>query len=386
MKKIIVLGAGLVGKAITIDLAQNHEVTSVDLNENALDELGIHHKIHTVKANLTEYANIKDLIKEYDLVIGAVPGFMGFNVLKSVIEAGKNIVDISFFDEDPFLLDELAKKNNVTAVTDCGVAPGMSNLILGYHNQLMKIESFECYVAGLPVKPEWPWKYKAVFSPIDVIEEYIRPARIVENSKIIIKPALSEPEILNFEKVGPLEAFNTDGLRSLVKTMTIPNMKEKTMRYPGTIDYLKVLRETGYFDKEPVKINGTEIRPIDLTAKVMFPKWKLKDGEEDFTVMRIIIKDKHQECIYDLYDRYDKNTNTISMARTTGYTCTAVANLVLEKKFIQKGVCPPEYIGANAKCFNEVIEYLKQRNVIYKFRSSITKPTNLHIVKSLKEE
>ena len=369
-KRIIVLGAGLVGKTIAIDLAQDHEVTSVDINEEVLHEIAVDHKIDTIKADLSDHVNTKKIIQDYDLVIGAVPGFMGFNTLKAVIEAGKNIVDISFFPEDPFELDKLATDNEVVAIVDCGVAPGMSNMIMGYHNEQMEVETFKCFVGGLPLNPEWPWKYKAVFSPIDVLEEYIRPARYIENGKQVVKQALSDPEIIDFGEAGKLEAFNTDGLRTLAKTMKAPNMIEKTLRYPETIEYLKVLRDTGYFDKEKIKINDTEIRPIDFTAKLLFPKWKMKEGEEDFTVMRVIISGKedgeNKEYVYDLYDKYSKSTQTISMARTTGYTCTAVANLILNDQYLDQGISPPEYIGAKKLCFDNVVKYLEQRNVCYK--------------------
>ena len=140
-----------------------------------------------------------DLISDFDLVVGAVPGFMGYKMMKDVIEAKKNIVDISFYLEDPFGLDELAKKNNVIAVMDCGVAPGMGNIIFGHHNESMEISDYECLVGGLPVKREWPYEYQAVFSPIDVIEEYIRPARYVQNKKIIVREALSDTELVELQ-------------------------------------------------------------------------------------------------------------------------------------------------------------------------------------------
>ena len=124
--------------------------------------------------------------------MGAVPGFMGYKMMKDVIEAGKNIVDISFYPEDPFVLNELAKEKGVVAVMDCGVAPGMGNIILGHHNNTMEVIDYECLVGGLPEKREWPFEYQAVFSPIDVIEEYVRPARFVKGSKMITKEALSD--------------------------------------------------------------------------------------------------------------------------------------------------------------------------------------------------
>lgn len=381
MKKIVVLGAGLVGKAMAIDLAENFEVTSVDVNEQALADV----QKHGVKTEKVDFSNLQLLsstIQPFDLVVGAVPGFLGLQTARAVIEAGKNMVDISFFPEDPFQLDELAKKKNVTVVTDCGVAPGMGNIILGYHNKRMKINSYECLVGGLPLVREWPYEYKAVFSPIDVIEEYIRPARYVLNSAMVVKEALSDPELVHFDGVGTLESWNSDGLRSLIKTMpNIPNMIEKTLRYPGCIEYLRVLRESGFFSYEEVDVKGVKVRPIDLTAKLLFPKWKLKPGEEEFTVMRIRMSgeenlpagqagNKSKTYEYNLLDRTEKISGTLSMARTTGYTCTAAANLVLSGKFNRKGICPPEYLGEEESHFNFVVDYLKQRGVHYKVRTS----------------
>lgn len=373
MKKVLVLGAGLVGKAMAIDLATTFDVTAVDINEQPLSELS-RVGIKTQKADITNSTILASLLKPFDLVIGAMPGFLGFETCRQVIEAGKNMVDISFFPEDPFLLNELAKEKQVTIVTDCGVAPGMGNIILGYYNKKLTVKSYECLVGGLPLVREWPFEYKAVFSPIDVIEEYVRPARYVLHGKEIIKEALSDPELIHFEGVGTLESWNSDGLRSLIKTMPhIPDMIEKTLRYPGSIEYLRVLRKAGFFSYETVDINGAKIRPIDLTAKLLFPKWKLKPGEEEFTVMRIrIVGDENgqeRRIQYNLLDRTDKTSGTLSMARTTGYTCTAAAHLLLNNRFNKLGVFPPEFLGEDENDFKFITDYLKLRGVTYTLSS-----------------
>ena len=373
-KKIIVLGAGLVGSAIAEDLHKNHDVTSLDPSQERLDFMASK-GVKTLKGDATDAAELTKAIAGFDLVIGAVPGFMGYRVCETVIKAGKNMVDISFFPEDPFGLDALAKQHGVTIVTDCGVAPGMGNIILGYHDMHMSIQRYECLVGGLPVVREWPWEYKAVFSPIDVIEEYTRPARYVQNSQEVVREALSDAELIEFPGLGTLESWNSDGLRSLIKTMAhIPDMIEKTLRYPGCIEYLKVLRAAGFFSYEPVEINGMPVRPIDLTAKLLFPQWKLKPGEEDFTIMRIVMEGMEngskRRYTYHLLDRFNRDTQTISMARTTGYTCNAVAELVLEGKFQQPGINPPEFVGRAAGCYERVVEYLAQRNVIYTIEST----------------
>jgi lysine 6-dehydrogenase len=370
MKKVIVLGAGLVGKAMAIDLAKSCDVTATDINEDALKEVA-KHGIKTQRLDFSNLSALSSAIQSFDLVIGAVPGFMGFQTVKTVIEAKKDMVDISFFAEDPFLLDELAKKNGVTIVTDCGVAPGMGNIILGYHNKRMNIDTYECLVGGLPLVREWPYEYKAVFSPIDVIEEYTRPARYVQNGAMVTKEALSDAELVHFENAGTLESWNSDGLRSLIKTMpNIPNMIEKTLRYPGCIEYLRVLRETGFFSHEEMDVKGMKIRPIDVTAKLLFPKWKLKPGEEEFTVMRIrmIGQEKGVKKMYEynLFDRTDKSTNTLSMARTTGYTCTGAAQMVLNGAYQRIGISPPEFLGEEESNFKFMIKHLEDRGVIYK--------------------
>ncbi|MCX6295348.1 MAG: saccharopine dehydrogenase NADP-binding domain-containing protein, partial [Bacteroidetes bacterium] len=245
MKKIIVLGAGMVGSAIAIDLAKKYFVTVADLNENALEKLkGKNSQITMLQLNAKDKKLLIAAITPFDIVVCAVPGFMGYETLKTILETGKNVVDISFFPENALDLDALAKQKGVTAIVDCGVAPGMDNIILGYYNEKMNLTDFECLVGGLPKVKKWPFNYKAPFSPIDVIEEYTRPARYVENGEIITKPAMSDIEHIEMDGVGTLETFNSDGLRSIIFTMPhIKNMKEKTMRYPGHIEKVLALRD-----------------------------------------------------------------------------------------------------------------------------------------------
>lgn len=367
MKKVVVLGAGLVGRTITSELARKYEVKAVDINP-ALRTIFSDKKIKTIKADLSSQSEIKKIVRDFDLVIGALPGFMGFNALKSIIEAGKNVVDISFFSEDPFILDELAKQKDVTAIVDCGISPGLSNIILGYHNEKMEIVNCRCIVGGLPYKRNWPFEYKAFFSPIDVIEEYTRPARIVVNGKIVEKSALSDPEIINYKEVGDLEAFNSDGLRSLLKTMKIPNMIEKTLRYPGHIELMKIFREVGFFSDKEIEVSGQTIRPIDLTAKLLFPFWSPEKGEKDFTLLDFHIEgneaDRKISHRYFIFDNNKQDEDNSSMARTTGFTCCAAASFILDNNYERKGISPPEYLGRDEKFYNYVLSYLSNKGII----------------------
>lgn len=183
--------------------------------------------------------------------------------------------------------------------------------------------------------------------------------------------------MLFFPGVGTLESFNTDGLRSLAKTIKCPNMKEKTLRFPGHVRLMEVLRESGFFDKTPIEINGTKILPLDFTARIMFPKWQLKPGEEDFTVMRVTVEgvnaDGRQETVtHDLLDRFDTKNGVTSMARTTGYTGTAGVRLIAEGKFRRPGINPPEYVGEDGACLEFVLAHLAERNIHY--RKTVTQP------------
>jgi len=368
--KIIVLGAGLVGKAIALDLASEPEfsLTSVDLRPEALAELASA-GIKVISQDISQPEATKGLVRDYDLVINAVPGYLGFQSLKACLEAGRKVVDISFFPENPFELESLAKKQKLTAVVDCGVAPGLSNMLAGYGlSQLDKAFSVTIYVGGLPVVRKWPFEYQTVFSPTDVIEEYLRPARCLENGQLIIKPALSEPEFLEFEKLGTLEAFITDGLRTMIETLNVPEMVEKTLRYPGHREKMLALRQAGFFAEQPVEIAGQKVRPVDLTAKILFPRLNTKAGEEDLTILRVIIngeKDGYPlRLTYDLFDRFDRKSGIHSMARTTGYTATAVARAVAQGLIKKTGIIAPEFFGLEPEVFNFIRRELLNREIV----------------------
>ena len=370
MLHVVVLGAGRVGGAMAKDLAPEFKVTVADRSEAALARMG-KAGLATRCAELALPEAVKAAVADADLVVGAVPGFMGFATAKAVLEAGKPLVDISFFDEDCFELDVLAKRQQLTAIVDCGIAPGCGNLILGdASRQWDRITRFECLVGGLPVVRTWPYEYKAGFSPIDVIEEYTRPARYVEAGQVVTLPALSEPELLDFEGLGTLESFNTDGLRSLIRTFPqVPDMKEKTLRYPGHIEKMRVFRESGFFGKGKIRVAGTEISPLDLTTALLFPMWSMQEGDEDFTVMRVTVEGeqggRRVRKELSLLDRYDRTTKITSMARTTGYTCTAAVRLVAQGGYTRPGISPPELVGQQPGAWDFIRADLARRGVVF---------------------
>jgi len=367
----------MVGSVMAADLADDFDVTIADANPAALERAAARTggRAKTVAADLSNPAELRRVIEPADIVLGALASRIGFATLRTVIEAGKNYADISFMPENALELDALAKQHGVTAVVDCGVAPGMSNLLSAHSASRMgRCDSIEIYVGGLPVERRWPFEYKAGFAPSDVIEEYTRPARYVVDGKVIIKEALSEPELMNFEGVGTLEAFNTDGLRSLGDTLDVPDMKEKTLRYPGHIELMRVFRETGLFSKDEIAVGDVMVKPLDVISTLMFPKWTYEDGEGDLTVMRIIVDGvldgKPVRHTWDVLDFLNPKTGFTSMSRTTAFPCAIVARLIASGKLSTPGVLPPELFAQDRDIVDHILAAHTERHVNYRFTES----------------
>lgn len=357
------------GHAIVRDLAavDDYSVTVADVDPVALEGLE-EDGAEGIPVDLSVPENVSKVVADADLVVGAVPGFMGFATVERVLAEKKPIVDISFFPEDAAGLENAAEEAGVPCLVDCGIAPGLTNMILGrLEEEMEETHSFESLVGGLPVERTWPWDYKAPFSPGDVIEEYMRPARLRVNGEEITVPALSDVELVHFPGLGTLEAFNTDGLRSLLRTCETPNMVEKTMRYPGHAERMRVLREAGFFSRQEISTPSGTVRPRDLTESLLFNQWSFEEGEPDLTVMRITVEGvqdgKDVRYTLNLLDYYDPDTETSSMARTTGYTCTAMANLVARGTWDRPGLATPEMVGRNEACFDAVVDHLSERGV-----------------------
>ncbi len=356
MNNVLVLGGGRIGAAIAQNLSQDNQVTLVDLSIAHLTHLSS--QLSLISADVSDFQTLSQISTGFDWVVGALPSRMGFNCLKQLIELEKNVVDISFFAEDALSLDALAKQKNVTAVVDFGLAPGLSNLFAGHFvEHFDEVDDFTCMVGGVPVERLKPFEYKAPFAPLDVIEEYTRPARMKRHGKQVIFPAMSEIESVYFKGIGHMEAFNTDGLRSLLQTVNIPNMSEKTIRYNGHAQFIQKLIDAGFFTP----------KHIENTAKVLLEQWQFADNEPDLTVMQIKAKGTKDgqaiEETYQLIDHYDEINNISSMARTTGYTCAAGLRLATNHT-LPHGVLPPEIIGQNHSWFKQIITDLAKEDVI----------------------
>ena len=347
--RIAVLGGGMVGSLIAHELSNNYYVTVFD---NAKLNLG---NVETIVQDVTS-ENFKTKITEYNIAVNCLPGFMGFKMLETLIDLDISCVDISFMPEDCLTLVEKASNKNCTAIPDAGVAPGLSNLIVGNIIAKNDIEEIKIMVGGLPKEKNPPWNYRAPFSPIDVIEEYTRPARIKINGKILVKEALSDIQNFEAEGIGELESFLTDGLRTLLHSdkliSKVPNFSEYTIRYPGHADLVKSLIQAGGFAEGQ----------IEDTCEELFKHWKLTD-EEEFTFMLILARTKDgKEINYTIYD--EKTGGWSSMSRTTGLTACAFTELLISRKINDRGIQCPEVLGKDEEKYNFVIDYLLNKGII----------------------
>lgn len=370
MKRIAVLGAGLVGGLVARDLAADPEIdaTCWDADPGAVSRLETVGRLTARRADLRDTAAVDEAVRDADAVAVAVPGALGTRVVRAVLSRGKPLVDISFSPEDPFLLDALARDAGVPAVVDCGVAPGLSNLLAG--RAVAEFESAErvrILVGGLPVRRVWPWEYRLVFSLTDVLEEYTRPARFREAGVERTRPALSDVELVEFDEIGTLEAFLSDGSRTLLRTVDAPDLVEKTLRWPGHADRARVLRDSGFLDQAPLPGLPASVSARAVTEAVLSRAWRLPDGEEEFTVLRVEVEGLRSgvrvKVVYDLFDRTDPVTGATSMARTTGFPCAIVARMLARGEWTRPGVAPPEFLGRDAAITASVLDALAVRGV-----------------------
>ncbi len=364
------------GSEIARDLARSNsfsEVVVVDAKRENLDRLR-GQRIRTVKTDAFHGSSLTKFFKESDIVCGALPGHLGFEMMRKVIGAGKNFVDISYTPENPFVLDKLAKKNDSILVPQCGVAPGLSNICVGdASRRLSKVDAVRIMVGGLPRYPRPPLNYQFVFSPDDLINEYTRPARLIKHGQVKVAPALSGLGEIRFPGIGELEFFVTDGLGTLLTSFPeIQEMSEYTLRYPGHARIMESLRTLGLLDKAPMNVDGNSIEPRRIVLEMM-RSLTANGRKEDLLAFRVEVRGRGrrrpQEVNYQMLDFYDTKLKATAMARTTAYTCTAITHLVAEGEITKKGVVPPEDIGREERFFRFVRSFLKARGVLLRIRS-----------------
>ena len=301
--------------------------------------------------------------------MGALPHAFSEYAILSTIRAGVDFVDLIFgwrFSRTG--IDSAAKKKGITIIPACGLAPGLTNILaMAGAEQLDKVNEIHIKVGGIPEKPRPPLNYRIVFSFEAVLEEYLRDARIIKHGKIIDVPALSGLETLSFPNpIGRCECFYTDGLSTLVQTMrNVPEMDEKTIRWPGHVDQLKTLIECGLLDMAPVEFDQTRIVPRKFVSRLLSDKLML-GRDRDLTLLRVDVTGKkgkrrvHRR--YEMIDHYDATHGTTSMARTTAFPCAIAAQILGSGRVATKGVCPPEIAFRN-ELREEFLTYLKQRGL-----------------------
>ena len=352
--RAVVLGGGVVGEAAAWDLTQVApvaEVTIVDRDAARLDALAARLGVRTRLADLRDVEVVARLVADADVSIGTLPSTLALPVIGELARLGRRHVDVSFLADDPRVHHAVAQRSGATIVYDCGIAPGVSHLLVGHAvRDLVRGVSACIDVGGLPVDPRPPFFYKAPFAPADVIEEYTRPARLIRDGRPITLPALSEAVTIDVPGVGPLEAFNTDGLRSLVDTVAADAMVERTLRYPGHLTAMRVLSDAGFFDTVPVRAGDHLVSPRQLTMAMLFPQWQYQPGERDLTVLRVEASGqdasgRERRHEWWLVDRPAPGSRLSSMARTSGCPAAICARWLVSGLPLTAGVHPPERLG-----------------------------------------
>jgi len=370
--KIIVLGCGKIGSVIARDLAEsidNVEIVAADKNKAQASALAKQLKNGTcISLDAGDYRGLVDSLKGFDLAVGALPGNHGFNAIKAAIEAEVNMVDVSFAPESPLILNSEANDAGVTVIPDCGVAPGLSNILVGYAvSKLDRTREVHIMAGGIPEQPIPPLDFILTWSVEGLIDEYMRNPRIIEKGRVVEVPALSGLEEVFFPCIGKLEAFYTDGLRTLLHTMSgVENMWEKTLRYKGHAEKIILLKSLGFFDDAPIVTDNTQIVPRVLTAKLM--ERSLKGIElGDILAMTVEVAGdslgEEARLKYIVLDRYDKEKKVTAMARTTGYTASIIARKLVQGAIDHVGVVPPEKLGMDCAFFEDFLSELNNKGV-----------------------
>lgn len=366
--KILVIGCGKVGSEIVKDLAREREVDSViaaDASIENLKRLRGTENVETKRLDISQKKAVQQAFKSADLVCGALPGRIGFQVMLNAVEAGRDVVDISYTLENPFKLQGKARDKDVVVVPQCGVAPGLSNMCVGdAYAKLGNISRVRVFVGGLPQKPVGPLNYRIVFSLEDVINEYSRPVHVIENGRKTRVEPMSGRGFLNFPRIGKLEYFLTDGLGSLPTSYPkVRDMYELTLRYPGHADMMETLRVLGFFDRGKITVDGGTVEPRKLALTLLKDKMSL-GTPQDLLAMRIEVEGRKGRLVrYQVLDYYDRQRHVSAMARTTAYPCTSVALLVGRGKIRRTGVVTPERIAEDSGNFGFVLSRLKKRRV-----------------------
>lgn len=357
--RMLVLGAGLQGSACAFDLLQNPEVRQVRLADLRFDHLPAFLAPYSGPRLLPTTLDVRDhgavaaVMRECDAVMSAIPYYFNFPLAQLAVEAGVHFCDLGGNTEIVFQQKELAARaaeRGVTVVPDCGVAPGMVNILAQYGiAQLDETEAVRIYVGGLPQNPEPPLEYQIVYSLEGVLDYYTTLSWVVRDGRRVQVRALSEREPVTFPPpLGPLEAFHTAGGLSTMAFRyegRIPTMEYKTLRYPGHAEKMEVIRDLGLLDLEPVEVKGLPVVPRELFISVVGPKLTKPQGRDVLALRVIVTGRKNGEAAtrrFDLVDRYDEAHGISAMMRTTGYSLSITGQMQARREVQPPGVWTPD--------------------------------------------
>ena len=323
---------------------------------------------------------LQKLLPNFDVGVGALPHGLAEEAVFAALDSGLDFVDLiySWRYEKSNPIDAKARQKGVTIVPACGLAPGLTNILAKYAaDQMEDVEAVKILVGGIPEVPKQPLNYKVVFSIDAVIEEYVRDALVIRGGKRTLAPALSEVEELEFQDLpdARFEAFITDGLSTLPETMKrVKEMEEKTIRWRGHAEQVQLLMDLGLFSERPVnlKTTGARVSPRALISTLLDKKLAMHQGDRDMTLLRVSVQGKKKKGDrvtrihrYEMVDKFDSETQTTSMARTTAYPCSIVAQMILEGKVSEKGFIPPE-LAIKDDRFDEFISRLERKGISIK--------------------
>ena len=357
--RMLVLGAGLQGSACAYDLLQNDEVTEVRLADIDVGHIAPFLGPYSGKRLIPTRLDVRDeeavraLMRESDAVMSAIPYYFNFDLARHAAEVGVHFCDLGGNTDivfDQRTLDEKAKAKDITIIPDCGLAPGMVN-ILAQHgiDQMDNVDEVKIFVGGLPQNPEPPLNYQIVYSLEGVLDYYTTLSWVVRDGKRVQVKALSEIEPVQFEEpVGELEAFHTAGGLSTMAFRyegKIPAMEYKTLRYPGHAKIMEAIRELGLLELEPIDVKGMKVVPRDVAVAAMGPRLTKPKGR-DLVALRVSVKGqkdgKQKTLSYELVDRYDEERGISAMMRTTGYSLSITGQMQARREVGQAGVHTPD--------------------------------------------
>ncbi len=357
--RALILGAGMQGRAVAFDLVHSEgveEVLLADADLRKAEEAAAWLRSRKARAGQLDVADRERLVEAmrgFNVVVSAVPYFYNWDVARAAVEARVNMCDLGG-NTDIVLreleLDEAASRAGITIVPDCGLAPGMTNVLAASGiDRLDRAEEVRIRVGGLPQKPRPPLDYKLVFSIHGLINEYVGRAAVLREGEIAWVEALTGLEELEFpEPVGKCEAFHTAGGSSTLPWTYRGQVREldyKTVRYPGHCAKVKAMRDLGLFDDQPVRVGDCEVKPRELFAVLASSRLDFPE-DRDLVVLRVVVRGERDgqrvEITYQMLDFYDQEHGITAMMRTTAYPVSIVAQMLAHGEIEAKGVLPPE--------------------------------------------